>query len=94
LRGYWSNTKLSDITWKDSSGGGGSRTLKMTNATGEDPKAVAFHARRGSVLYGPGEKITKSAAKLFAQYDIGPRHLASGYDWFIEEWCGITIGKS
>ena len=71
-RGYWSDVKLSDIEIKDSSGEGGSRTIKMS-AKGAVPEAVAFHSRKGSVLEGFGDELTKFSARLFEEHNIGPK---------------------
>jgi len=83
--------KLSDLTIKDSSGEGGSRTIKM-GAKGAEPEAVAFHARRGSVLEGCGDAITKDAAMTFYQHGLGAKQIGNGYNWYIEEWGGNVVG--
>ena len=71
-RGYWSDVKLSDIKIKDTSGDGGSRTIKMS-AKGAVPEAVGFHLRKGSVLEGFADELTKFGARLFEEHDLGPK---------------------
>ena len=94
LRGYWKNASPSDVKVKDSSGEGGSRTIKMT-VKGEEPENVAFHARKGSVVEGFGDAISKDAINVFHSHGIGPWMIAEGHNWWIEEWKGKgPVGKA
>ena len=37
-----------------------------------------------------GERRMEDAALIFSEHGVGPRRLAQGGDWFIDEWVGST----
>ena len=52
---------------------------------------VALH-RRKEKSATPEEARIEKLASLCASHGVGPKRLAFGGDWFIEEWAGSTIG--
>lgn len=89
----WNEVNRDAVLVEDKSGHGGSKTYKVTGP-GMEPPVVAVHARSLSSVADPiWERRMEAAAVQLARYEVAPRRLAQGVDWFIEAWEGVHIGE-
>jgi hypothetical protein len=90
----WAAVDAQCLQVKDVSGAGGSKTFKVWPKEGTaklTPPAVALHCRPDD----HAELFMRrfgAATMAFAAAGCGPRRLAQGQDWFLEEW--TAVGKA
>lgn len=78
----------------------GTKTMKITAPVSQagdpspHPPVVVLHSRIGQYDHDDWFMRRMGAAqKLFSDHGLGPRRLAEGSDWFVEEWQGKSFEK-